>query len=175
MSTSMSTKETGILFFNLLEYNIYRVLIFLGLIFLYIIINKKDKRVIKYIISILSAIVICFIFIYYLDDILTLKFSNPLNNIYIYFLSSIIYLLSFSVIMYKLKYKAIYYVIYIIVLVNILFSLFMTSYLKDNTLLVLGNIYPMIKINNIVIILYFVFLTIRVIRAIINSTFKGVK
>ena len=77
--------------------------------------------------------------------------------------------------MYKLKYKNIYYILYVTILINILFSLFMTLYLKDNTLLVLGNIYPMMKINNIVFVLYYVLLTIKVIRAIINSTFKGVK
>ena len=175
MSTSLSIKDTSLLFFNLLEYNIYRVLIFLGFIFVYILINKKDNKIIKYIITIINTIVIGFICAYYLDDILTLKFSNLFNNIYVYFLSNIVFLLIFSITMYKLKYKNIYYILYVTILINILFSLFMTLYLKDNTLLVLGNIYPMMKINNIVFVLYYVLLTIKVIRAIINSTFKGVK
>ena len=175
MSTSMNIKDTITLFFNCLEYNIYRVFIFLGIVCIYIIINKKDKKIIKYILSIVNIILIILICLYYIKDIISFNFNNPFYNIYFYFFSSIIYLIIFTITLYKLKYKNIYYVLYIIIIVNILFSLFMTNYLNNNKLLILGNIYPMIIINNTLYVIYYVLLTIRGIRAIINSTFKGVK
>lgn len=163
------------LFLNCLEYNIYRVLIFLGLIISYLIINNKEKKITKILMTILSTFVIILIFIYYKDSILNSLLNKQMNILYVSYFISVIYLLIFSVTIYKFKYKSIYFIFYIIIIVNSLFSIFMTYYLKHNQILILSTGYPIFIINNVIIALYFSFLTIKAIRVIINSTFKGVK
>ena len=127
-----------------------------------LILNKDNKKT-KYIVSTINFVLIIIISIYYIKDIIKFNFDNPLNNIYFYFFNSIIYLILMSVITFKTKYKKINYIIYGLSLINILFSLFMTHYLSNSTLIVIGNIYPMIKFGNIIYIVYYILLCIKFI------------
>ena len=94
MSISLNIKDTINLYLNCLEYNIYRVLIFLGLVSLYFILNKKDNKLLKYILTIFN-IALILIIIYCMKSLFAMDFENPLININLYFVSSIIYLLFF--------------------------------------------------------------------------------
>ena len=133
-----------------------------------LIINEKNKKI-NYIICIINILVIIIISLYYMKGIISFKFSNPINNIYFYFLNSIIYLITMCIINFKIKYKKINFIIYGISLINILFSLFMTHYLNNQTLIVIGNIYPMIKFGNIIYISYYVIILIIFINKRLNA------
>lgn len=117
------------------------------ILFVLMIINK---RISKYIIVIINFIIITVIIYYYHNHLIsidTFKFIN--HNIYFYFLNSIVYLILFSVLLFKYnKQRLIYNIIYCITLCLLSFALFMTHYLHNNTLIVIGNIYPMVVIGN---------------------------
>ena len=69
-----------------------------------------------------------------------------------------------TIISFKTKYKKTNYIIYGLSLINLLFSLFMTHYLNNVTLIVIGNIYPMIKFGNIIYIVYYTFMCITFVK-----------
>lgn len=118
--------------------------------------NKSDKT--KYIVFALNLLIIISIMDYYGSNLFEC-FDHYLNNIYGYYLNSIIFLIVISI-LYLKKVINIKLLIpfYYISLVNILFSLFMTYYLKNNVLFVIGNIYPMIKFGNYIYIIFLVFI-----------------
>lgn len=168
MSLNYNIIETFKLFLTSLKYNIMISIIISMIIFtILLIINKNNKKT-NYIVSIINLILIIIISIYYIDDIIKFNFSNPINNIFFYFFNSIIYLLVMSIIIFKTKYKKTNYILYGLSLVNILFSIFMTHYLNNNTFIVIGNIYPMIKFGNIIYLFYYVFIVSIIIVKVIN-------
>ena len=63
--------------------------IMLGII-LYI---NREKKILKYIFIGINMILLGFIFVLYMQDIVKFKYANPLKNIHIYFLNSIVYLI----------------------------------------------------------------------------------
>ena len=125
------------------KYNIFIAIIISSIIFTIVLIINKDRKFKNYIIGIINVILIAIIIYYYFNDIISFNFESPINNIYFYFFNSIIYLVS---------------------LINILFSLFMTYYLENNTLIVMGNIIPMIKFGNIIYIVYYVYVIACLIK-----------
>jgi len=167
MSLNYSFIETLKLLFDSLKYEMMICLIIGISIFVFLLILNKDNKNIKYIIRIINILIIIIISIYYIKGIISFKFSNPINNIYFYFFNSIVYLITMCIT--NIKYKKINYIIYGICLINILFSLFMTYYLNNQTLVVIGNIYPMIKIGNIIYILYYIILIIIFINKRLNA------
>lgn len=135
------------------------IAIVLGVIILTIIfILDKNKSFFKHMILTLSIFHIVIIVYYYFNSFLSLRFSNPINNIYFYFLSSIIYLIIVTIMFYKKKYYNLNYAFYSISLINLSYSLFITHYMNNETLIVIGNIFPMIKFGNIIYIIYYIFL-----------------
>ncbi len=137
-------------------YSILVATLLLNIIF----ILNKDKKIIKYLILIINTLTLILIFKFYIGDILKFNFLNPINNIYFYFFNTIIYLIIFSI---KNKYKLYDFVFYTIFLINILFSLFMTHYLNNKTIIVIGNIFPIIKFGNILYIIYYILLISKLI------------
>ena len=63
----------------------------------------------------------------------------------------------------KIKYKKINYILYGLILIGLLFALFMTHSLNNVTLIVLLNIYPIIKFGNIIYIIYYLFVIFNII------------
>ena len=163
MSLNYNLIETLKLFLTSLKYSVMIAIIISMVIMTILLILNKDNKKTNYAVAIINLILIVIISIYYIKDIVRLKFNNPLNNIYFYFFNSIIYLIIMSLI--KIKYKKINYIIYGMSLINILFSLFMTHYLNNQTLIVIGNIYPMIKFGNLIYIGYYIFILIIFIKA----------
>ena len=163
MSLNYNLVDTIKLLFDSFRYEIMISLIIGIIIFIFLLIINKNNKNINYIIGIINILIIIIISIYYIKDIISFKFTNPINNIYFYFLNSIIYLITMCIINFKTKYKKINFIVYGISLINILFSLFMTYYLNNQTLIVIGNIYPMIKFGNIIYIGYYIF-TLLVIK-----------
>jgi hypothetical protein len=164
MSLNYNFIDTLKLLLNSLKYGVMIAIIISMLIMVILLILNKDNKKTNYIISTINLILIIIICIYYIKDIFSFKFSNPINNIYFYFFNSIIYLIVMSLVTYKIKYKKVNYIIYGISLINILFSLFMTHYLSNQTLIVIGNIYPMIKLGNIIYVGYYIFIVIICIK-----------
>lgn len=175
MSLSLNLIETFKLLINSFKYAIFDTLLISITILIILAIKNKDKKVLKYIITIINIVLIIIINYYYFKNILSFKFSNPINNIYFYFFNTCLYLILFSLMLLKFKIKNTYLIIYGISLVNILFSLFMTHYLNNIVIITISNIYPMIKFGNIIYFIFYVLLTKKVFDAIIKSSFKGVK
>lgn len=160
MNLNYNFIDTLKLLLNSLKYEAMIAIIISMIIFVILLIMHKENKKTNYVISTINLILIIIISIYYMKDIIKFNFSNPINNIYFYFFNSIIYLMIMSLISYKTKYKKINYIIYGFSLINILFSLFMTHYLDNVTLIVIGNIYPMIKFGNIIYIIYYILLCV---------------
>ena len=169
MSLNYNLIETLKLLLISLKYEIMISLIIGISILIFLLILNKEKKITNYVVSIINILIIVIISIYYIGDIIKFKFSNPVNNIYFYFLNSIIYLITMCITNFKTKYKKINYIIYGISLINILFSLFMTYYLNNQTLIVIGNIFPMIKFGNIIYIGYYIFAIINIINKRLNA------
>lgn len=168
MSLNYNFIDTLKLLLYSLKYGIFIAIIISMIIFVILLILNKDNKKTSYVVLTINLVLTIVISIYYIKDILTLKFSDPINNIYFYFFNSIIYLVIMSVISFKTKYKKINYIIYGLSLINLLFSIFMTHYLSNQTLIVIGNIYPMIKFGNIIYIIYYVSLLITIVIKIIK-------
>jgi len=170
MSLNYNFIDTLKLLLVSLKYEIFIAIIISMIIFTILLIINKNNKKLNYIISTINLILIIIISVYYLIDILKFKFTNPINNIYFYFFSSIIYLIIMSIMLFKSKYKVLNFIIYALSLINLLFSLFMTYYLNNQTLIVIGNIFPMIKFGNIIYILYYIILTINFIKRKLCTT-----
>lgn len=168
MSLNYNLIETFKLLLNSLQYNVMISIIISLIIIIGLLIINKDNKKTNYIVLSINIVLIIIILIYYLKDILTLKFNNPINNIYFYFFNSIIYLIIMSVFCFRSIHKKTNYIFYGLSLINLLFALFMTYYLNNQTLIVIGNIYPMIKLGNIIYIIYYIFV-------IISSCIKKIK
>ena len=163
MSLNYSFVDTLKLLLNSFNYDIFISIIISCIILTIIFIINSEKKIVKYIIIIINLILVFSIFYYYLSDILAFKFNNPINNIYFYFFNSILYLIIMNIFTFCSRKKYINFVFYGISLINILFSLFMTHYLNNITLIVIGNVYPMIKFGNIIYIIYYVFIASYII------------
>jgi len=184
MSLNYNIIETLKLLKYAFKYNIFYSIIISSILLVIILILNKEKRVTNYILMGLNIILISIICYFYIKDIFTLKFNNPINNIYFYFFNSIIYLIIMTIVNFKTKYKKTNYIFYGISLVNILYSLFMRYYLGNISLIVIGNIFPMIKFGNIIYFIYYILLIINFVRVFDKKNitcynlfiiFKGVK
>lgn len=173
MSLNYSFIETLKLLLTSFEYEIMLAIIASMIIYIALLITNKNNKKIKYIVSIINFILIIIISIYYIKDIIKFNFTNPFNNIYFYFFNSIIYLIVNSINSIKTKYKNINYIIYGISLMFLLFSLFMTHYLNNVTIVVIGNIYPMIKFGNIIYIVYYILICINFVNLQIHKKYKN--
>lgn len=160
MSLDYNVIETIKLLKDCFKYEVFIAIIISCILFVILLFLNKDKKITKYIVLGLNIILVIIIGYYYIKEIIKFNFSNPINNIYFYFFNTIIYLIVTSIINFKTKYKKTNYVFYGLCLISILFSLFMTHYLGNNTLIVIGNIFPMIKFGNIIYIVYYVLLIV---------------
>lgn len=164
MSLNYNIIETFKLLLKSFKYDIFiSIIMGMTILVMLLILNKNNKKI-NYLIYSINLILIVIISIYYIKDIISFKFNNPINNIYFYFFNSIIYLIIMSIVLNK--HKNINFVIYGISLINLLFALFMTHYLNNQTLIVMGNIFPMIKFGNIIYILYYIFLIIMYLKTV---------
>lgn len=164
MSLNYNIIDTLKLLKDALQYKIFYSIIISTILLIIVLILNKDKKIYNYVVTILNIMLISIICCFYIKDIFKFKFSNLINNIYFYYFNSIIYLIITSIITFKQKYKKINYIFYGISLINILYSLFMTYYLNNITLIVIGNIFPMIKFGNILYFIYYIFLLINLGR-----------
>lgn len=164
MSLDYSIIETFKLLENCFKYDIFIAIIVSCISLTIILIVNNDRKIINYITLEFNMLLIVIVAFYYLEGILTFKFSNPINNMYVYFLNSIIFLIINTIMFFKSKYKKVNYIFYGLVLINLLFSLFITYYLKNVDLIVIGNIFPMIKLGNIIYIIYYMFILVLIIK-----------
>lgn len=161
MSLNYNIIDTLKLLLQLYKYDIFISIIISSILFIIILYINRSKKMQKYVCLLLNIVLIITIMCYYIGSILKLEFTGIINNMYIYFLNSIIYLIIVSIINLKNNFKKYDYIFYCISLINIVFSLFMTSYLKNIDILVLGNIFPIIKFGNVI---YFSYYIIKIVR-----------
>lgn len=161
MSLNYNIIDTLKLLKNAFKYNVFYSIIISSILLVILFILNKEKKITNYIIMSINIILISIICYFYFKDIFKFNFNNPINNIYFYFFNSIIYLIVMTIINFKTKYKKVNYIFYGISLINILYSLFMTHYLGNIPLIVIGNIFPMIKFGNVIYFIYYVLLIIN--------------
>ena len=166
MSLNYNIIDTLKLLKDAFKYNIFYSIIISSILLVILLILNKEKKITNYISIGINVILISIICYFYIEDIFTFNFNNPINNIYFYFFNTIIYLIIISIVNFKTKYKKINYIFYGISLINILYSLFMTHYLGNIPLIVIGNIFPMIKFGNIIYIIYYILLIIDLWRVL---------
>lgn len=172
MSLNYDFLETIKLFLGTLRYEVMIAIMISIIILVVLLILNKDNKKTNYVVSSINLVLIIIILLYYVKDIFKFDFSNPINNICFYFLNSILYLIFMSITSFRTKYKKTNFIIYGIVLINLLFSFFMTKYLNNNTLLVLFNIYPMIKFGNIIYIDFYILLCLEYVNKKIKKCNK---
>ena len=160
MSLNYNIIDTFKLLKDSFKYNIFYSIIIVSILLVMILILNKDKKITRYLVLGINILLIILIGYYYIKNILTFKFSNLINNIYFYFFNTIIYLIIISIMNFKTKYKKTNYVFYGLSLINILYSIFMTHYLSNINLIVIGNIFPMIKFGNILYFVYYILLVV---------------
>lgn len=161
MSLNYGIVDTLKLTFISFRYDAFIAIIISCLLLLFLLIINRKSKIINYILTILNILITIIILRYYLFDILSFKFSNFLNNMYFYFFNSVIYLIVFIVVLFRKKCKIIDFIFYILILINLIYSLFMTYYLKNVNIIVIGNIFPMIKFGNILCTLYYILIVLR--------------
>ena len=160
MSLNYNIIDTLKLLKNAFKYNVFYSIIISSILLVILLILNKEKKITNYIIMGINIILISIICYFYIKDVFRFNFNNPINNIYFYFFNSIIYLIVMTIVNFKSKYKKINYIFYGISLINILYSLFMTHYLSNISLIVIRNIFPMIKFGNIIYFIYYILLII---------------
>lgn len=163
MSLNYNIIETIKLLNLSIKSSMFMSIIMSSILLTIVFIINSDKTFIKYVVLIINTLLVVLILYYYLKDILTFKFANPINNIYFYFFNSIIYLILNSFLIFKTKYKKTNYVFYTLILFNLTYSLYMTHILYNQSIIVIGNIFPMIKFGNIIYIVYYILVIISVI------------
>ena len=166
MSLNYNIIETLKLLKNSFKYNIFYSIIISSILLVVLLILNREKKITNYIVLVINIMLISIICYFYIKDIFVFNFNNPINNIYFYFFNSIIYLIIMTIVTFKIEYKKINYIFYGISLINILYSLFMTHYLGNIPLIVIGNIFPMIKFGNIIYFVYYILLLIYLGRVL---------
>lgn len=135
--------------------------ILLGII-LYI---NRTNKLIKYIFIGINIILLVFVLALYIKDIVKFNYTNPLKNIYVYFLNTIIYLITCIILNKKIYQNKLNLILYILNKIGIAYSIIITLYLKNITIVVIGNIFPQIFLGNILLIISYVILIIEKIRS----------
>ena len=134
----------------------------------FIIFINKNNKIINYIISIINILLIILILYFYHNSLLCNKtFIHFNHNIYFYFLNSIIYLIIISIYLYK--YKSLIVIHYLICLIFISYSLFITMYLKNIHLIIIGNVYPMIVFGIYLYYIFYIYLIIKSIKKLLTK------
>ncbi len=160
MSLNYNIIETLKLLKDAFKYNIFYSIIISSILSVILLILNKEKKITNYLVMSVNIMLVSIICYFYIKDIFRFNFNNPINNIYFYFFNSIIFLIIMTIINFKMKYKKANYIFYGVSLINILYSLFMTHYLGNFPLIIIGNIFPMIKFGNIIYFVYYILLII---------------
>lgn len=157
MYLNYSFIDTFNLFIDYLNHFIFIIFIIISLIlgFLFFINNKT-----KYLLLIINIIIILLIIYYYNINLLNI-FNHLNHNIYFYFLNTIIYLVLISYHLFKNK-KLIFH--YLISLIFISYSIFMTIYLKNIHIIIIGNIYPSIIYGNYLYFIFYIYLIVKYLK-----------
>lgn len=150
------SKLFSLLLESIVNYKVFLMIIISSIIFIFIYLLNKNNKLFDMIVAIFNTFLIFIIIAFYKDNLFNLSILKHFNhNMYFYFFNTIIYLFIISFNLYKSIYKKINIIFYGISLIFILFSLFMTYYLTNNHLLILGNIYPSIVIGNFIYFIYY--------------------
>ena len=171
MSLNYNIIDTLKMFVDCLRYNVMISIIISSIILCILCI--LNKKVGKYLIIIINIIILFFIGKYYIKEILSFNYSNPINNIYFYLFNSIIFICIFSIETIFNSLDNYDYIFNSTFYIFILFMLFMTNYLNNMTVIVLYNTYPIIKFGNILMLIYYMTVLTKIgYHAIIKTVSK---
>ena len=148
----------NLLFRNITRYNIYPFIIVSSIILFVILSTNKDKYS-KYIILAIDISISFLIIVNYKYNIVSISaFKYFYHNLYFYFINSIIFMIINLICIFKNKYVKINIIFFSVQLIFMIFSLFMTYYLKNAYLLIIGNIYAEIVIGNYIYFIFYIFI-----------------
>ena len=152
------------LLFDIFNYKIFIYIICASLILLLLCILNANNKLLYFFIIIINFLLVFLIIYYYNTNLFNIKIFNRFNhNMYFYFLNSIVFLILINISIYKNILRKLSILFYILLLPFILFSLFMTYYLKNIHIFILGNIYPCIVFGNLIILIYYVIVIFKFI------------
>ena len=149
-------KTFSLLLDSLTHFMMWIIIISVLVLGIIIFINRSNTKI-KYFLYIINILIIAFIIYYYSNHLISnMTFINMTHNLYFYFLNTILYLVVFSI---KKKKKINKYLIiqYLLLLIFVIYALFMTSYVYNVHLIVIGNIYPMIVYGNYLYLIFYIY------------------
>lgn len=117
---------------------------------------NRNSKLANYLFISINTVLICFILYLYFDSIISFNFNYPLKNINVYFLNSIICLI-LTIFNKRVTKNKMVLLFYIIIIIGIVYSLYMTIYLKNVNIIVIGNILPEIFFGNILIVISYIY------------------
>lgn len=159
------SKLFSLLLESIINYKIFLMIILSSVVFTVLYLINKNNKYFDNIVKVFNIVLIFIIIMFYKDKLFYLSiFNNFTHNMYFYFFNTIIYLCIITFNLSKNVYKKINIIFYSISLIFILFALFMTHYLDNNHLVILGNIYPSIVIGNYIYFIYYVINLIFIFR-----------
>jgi len=159
--------DTIKLFIDIINnYSMIKAIFLSGILLIILLFINSDNKKIKYIIFILYLILIMLLLYYYGNNLFD-GFESFINNLYGYIFSSIVVLILIPILYIKnILNKRVLIIEEVISIVFITSLLYITHTFNNNTLLILGDTYPLVKIGNLTYIIYIIILLIVIIRRI---------
>lgn len=154
-------EKTILLLFQQLKLSSFISIILSCILLGIILYMNKNNKIFKYIFIGINIILIGFILVLYMPNIVKFNYNNPLKNIYVYFLNAIIYLITCIILNKKIYQNKLNLMLYILNKIGIVYSIIMTLYLDNITIVVIGNIFPQIYFGNILLIISYIALIIK--------------
>ncbi len=159
------------------RYNIFPFIVVSILVLGILIIINRDNRKADIIFTIINLIlIIMLIFIYGKDTITNLDTfvkGNISHNMYFYFFNTFISIILCDRFLTTSRtdnsIKISITIWYVLLIINWLFTLYIAHSISFHSILIIGNIYPMVLIGNIISILLYIFI---IIYCIVNILYK---
>ena len=153
-----SISKTVSLFLEQLKLNSFITIVLSSIMLGIILYINRESKILKYIFIGINTILLGFILVLYIQDIVKFNYTNPLKNIYVYFFNAIIYLITCITLNKKIYQNKLNLILFILNKIGIAYSIIMTLYLKNITIIVIGNIFPQIFFGNILLIVSYIVL-----------------
>lgn len=162
------SKTFNLLLETLTHFMMWIIIICVIILGIILYVNKGNSKI-KYLLYIINIVLISLILYFYHNNLLnSLTFKHITHNLYFYFLNIICYLITFSIYIYKKVNKCII-IHYLIQLIFIVYALFMTSYVNNIHLIVIGNIYPMIVYGNYLCFIFYLWMIYKCLKKILTN------
>lgn len=154
-------KLFSLLIRNIIHYKIYIFIIISSLVLMFTLLF--NKKLAKYVILGIDIILSFIIVVKYGNNLLRISnFKYFYHNMYFYFFNSIIFMIINLIMIFKNKLLNTSIIFFSISFIFLAFCLFMTYYLYNTHILLLGNIYSEYVIGNYLYFIYYIIALISI-------------